>query len=229
MVSFDPEQLAGWVRGLELIGKGAEAEVYRGVYAGVAAVFKIRPPKPYRHPRLDASLRASRTRKEAKLTIRARRGGARTPIVLAVYPSAGLIVFELIQGPLLRDLLRGREKEAASYARDAGKLLAKLHSARVSHGDFTTSNIIVSESGLVAIDFGLAEADPGVEEMAVDLHLFRRSLESAHARIAAQAYEAFVDGYLEAGGSPTVARRAEEIRLMGRYVAARRSVWGGEG
>jgi TP53 regulating kinase-like protein len=229
MVSFDPHRLVEWVRGQELIGMGAEAEVYCGVYGGLEAVFKLRPPKPYRHPRLDSQIRATRTRKEAKLTIRARRGGVPAPAVLAVYPSAGLIVFEFIRGSLLRDYLDVEEGRAASLARAAGSLLGLLHRAGVAHGDYTTSNLIVAEGRLHVIDFGLAEADPSIEERAVDIHLFRRSLESAHARIAGEAYEAFVEGYISSGPPRALeaVRRAEEIRLMGRYVAERRSVWGG--
>ncbi|MEB3851764.1 MAG: Kae1-associated kinase Bud32 [Desulfurococcales archaeon] len=229
MVPLDARLALESLGRLPLLGRGAEAEVRLGSYAGLRAVYKLRPPKPYRHPRLDLSIRSGRTRREARLTLRARRGGAPAPAVLAAYPSLGLIVFEYVEGTLLREALRSSPQEAPRLLRLAGEVLAALHRARVSHGDYTTSNLIVTPSGgLVVIDFGLAEPDPGVEEMAVDVHLFRRSLESAHAHLAGPGYEAFLDGYKHAmgGGAGPIIRRAEEIRLMGRYVAERRSVWG---
>jgi Kae1-associated kinase Bud32 len=71
---------------LELIHKGAEAYLYRGVYAGVEAVYKYRVPKKYRHPELDARIRSSRTIREARIMLHARNSGVPVPAVLLVEP-----------------------------------------------------------------------------------------------------------------------------------------------
>jgi len=218
-----------WLEGLQLLGAGAEAEVRLGYYAGYKAVFKYRLPKRYRHPRLDSYLRSLRTRREASLLLRARGGGLPVPAVLAVYPSLGLLVMEYIEGELLRERLRRSPSEARGLVVEAGRILARLHSLGIAHGDSTTSNYIVSPRGLYLIDFGLSSQTRGVEERAVDVHLFRRSLESAHASIAGEAFKAFLEGYLSEAGEwgEGVVGRAEEIKLMGRYVAERRTVWRG--
>ncbi len=231
MVPLDPGRVRAYLESLPLLGKGAEAEVRVGDYAGVRAVFKYRLPKRYRHPLLDSRLRSTRTRREARLLDRAYSAGVRVPMLLAVYPSLGLLVVEYVEGVLLREWLMVQRSGWRPLVREAGSLLARLHRAGIVHGDSTTSNYIVARDGLYLIDFGLSEASHSIEERAVDVHLFRRSLESAHASIAERAFQEFLGGYLSAAGEwgVRVVRRAEEIRLMGRYVAARRSVWADHG
>jgi TP53 regulating kinase-like protein len=229
VVPIDPGRVRRWLESLRLLGAGAEAEVRLGDYAGYKAVFKYRLPKRYRHPKLDSYLRTLRTKREARLLLKARSGGLPVPAVLAVYPTLGLLVIEYIEGELLRERLRRDPRGSMGLVVEAGRILARLHSLGIVHGDSTTSNYIVSPSGLYLIDFGLADSSQGVEERAVDVHLFRRSLESAHASIAGNAFKSFLDGYLSEAGEwgERVVRRAEEIRLMGRYVAERRTVWRG--
>ena len=230
MVPLDPGGVRRWLESLQLLGAGAESEVRLGDYAGYRAVFKYRLPKRYRHPKLDSYLRSLRTRREARLLLRAREGGLPVPRILAVYPTLGLLVIEYIEGELLRERLRRDPHGSLGLVGEAGRILARLHSLGIVHGDSTTSNYIASPRGLYLIDFGLAEASEGLEERAVDVHLFRRSLESAHASMAVEAFKAFLEGYLSEAGEwgDRVVRRAEEIRLMGRYVAERRTVWRGE-
>lgn len=228
MVSTNPQRLVEWISNLPLASRGAESEIRVGRWAGVDAVFKLRVSKPYMHPRLDYSLRNSRTRREAKLLSRALGLGASVPRLLAVFPSAGLIVMERIDGVILRDaLLRGRYE--GLHVREAGRILGLLHKGWIAHGDPTTSNYIVSRDGRVyLIDFGLAEQVSSLEDLAVDIHLFRRAVESTHASIADKVYRCFSTGYLSAAGDlgRDVLKRAEEIRLRGRYVEERRrTVW----
>ena len=228
MVSFDAERLVEWVRSLELVKRGAESEIRVGHFMGLEAVFKLRVPKPYMDPQLDLDLRSFRTRREAKAMAAAIRGGVRAPRVYAVFPSAGLIVMERIKGPLLKEYLH-RGRGYGSLLREAGSMLARLHMAGLVHGDPTTSNYIVAESGeLYLIDYGLSSFSTSVEDRAVDIHLFRRALESTHATIAQEAFSEFLDGYKRIMGEEAgkVEERAEEIRLRGRYVEKRRTVWG---
>ncbi|WP_460124564.1 Kae1-associated kinase Bud32 [Stetteria hydrogenophila] len=219
--------LAGSASRLPLVARGAEAEIHVGAFMGLRAVYKLRVPKGYMHPRLDASLRLRRTRREARVMIAARRAGARVPRVYAVFPAAGLVVMEYLEGPTLREVFNRDPGLGVSLSREAGRILGLIHRAGVVHGDYTTSNLVQTERGLYAIDFGLADFSESLEERAVDIHLYRRSLESAHASHAPQAFKEFTEGYRETAPNPgEVLERAEEIRLRGRYVEARRrSVW----
>ena len=229
MVPGNLEGLIGWVRSLPLASRGAESEIRLGTWMGVEAVFKLRIPKAYMHPRLDHSLRMARTRREAKLLARAHSLGAKVPLLLGVFPSAGLIVMERIRGKVLRDHITSGEYKGDEF-KMAGEVLGKLHSGWISHGDPTTSNYIVSRGGVYLIDFGLADKATSIEDLAVDIHLFRRAVESTHAPLAREILDHFLEGYLAATGSlgNRVVERAEEIRLRGRYVEERRrTVWGG--
>ena len=222
------DRILAYVNKLKLLGRGAEAEVRLGFFAGLPAVYKIRKPKPYMHPRLARDLVFKRTRKESKAVTRVRRAGVRAPAVYAVLPDVGVIVLEYVRGPRLRDLFDADPNEALKHVAAAGRYLALIHRAGVVHGDYTTSNMIVRESSLYVIDFGLADFTVSIEERATDVHLFRRSLESAHARWARRAYEEFSKAYVSEFGEEgvKVLARAEEIRLRGRYVEERRkSVW----
>lgn len=231
MVSLAPRSLVEAASALPLIARGAEAEVRVGDFMGLRAVYKLRVPKAYMHPSLDETLRAWRTRREARVITAARAAGARVPVVYAVFPSAGLIVMEYIEGPRLREVFDYDPALGVRLSGEAGSILGLIHSAGVVHGDYTTSNLIYTGGALYAIDFGLADFSESVEERAVDVHLYRRSLESAHARYAAEAFEEFRRGYSRtAPDAGRVMERAEEIRLRGRYVEARRrSVWAGLG
>ena len=228
MVSFDAERLIEWVRSLELVKRGAESEIRVGSFMGLEAVFKLRVPKPYMDPELDLELRSFRTRREAKAMAAAISGGVRAPRVYAVFPSAGLIVMERIKGPLLKERLQVHG-DHGRLLHEAGGMLARLHRAGLVHGDPTTSNYIVAETGMLyLIDYGLSSFSTSVEDRAVDIHLFRRALESTHATIAQEAFTNFMEGYKRVMGEEAgkVEERAEEIRLRGRYVEKRRTVWG---
>ncbi|MEB3817024.1 MAG: Kae1-associated kinase Bud32, partial [Desulfurococcales archaeon] len=174
MVSLDVGSVESKLRQLKLIGVGAEAEVRLGSYAGIKAVFKYRPPKRYRHKLLDFNLRFARTRREARLLLKASENHIPVPDLLAVYPTLALLVMEYVEGELLRVKLRREPLERGDLLVDAGRILASLHSIGIVHGDSTTSNYIVTPDGrLYIIDFGLSSASQSLEERAVDVHLFK--------------------------------------------------------
>ena len=213
---------------LPIIARGAESELRLGVFSGIKAVFKIRRRKIYMDPSLDEDLRRARTLKEAKIIGAARESGARVPLLLAVFPSLFTIVMEYIEGPKLRDVVSTLDSGECRLLEEAGRILGILHEAGIVHGDPTTSNYIVSGRGVYMIDFGLSEFSTDIEDQAVDLHLFRRAVTSTHAPIADRAFECFVAGYrsVRGGRAERVLERADEIRLRGRYVEERRTVWG---
>ncbi len=210
-----------------LFKKGAESEIRLGYYLNIKVVFKIRRRKRYMHPKLDMYLREIRTRREAQTLIRVAEEGASVPRVLAIYPSIGLLVLEYIEGETLKHYL-SKFGFNQKLLIEAGRILAFVHKAKVIHGDPTTSNYIVSSNGLYLLDFGLADLGYDLEDRAIDLHLFGRALESTHVHLLGRAFKSFKEGYIEVLGSEAeeIIKRAEEIRLRGRYVETRRkSVW----
>jgi len=196
--------------------QGAEATV---TFEGDRVV-KERNPREYRHPDLDARLRAERTRAEARLTSEARRAGVPTPVLHDVDPARGRLVFQHVGTCDLREALTGERVRAV-----AGHL-ATLHEAGLVHGDPTTRNVRVDPVGkgkddetanpaLFFVDFGLGYYTDDPEDHAMDLHVFAQSLAGTadDADRLARAAEA---AYREAG-SEAVLEQLGEIEGRGRY------------
>ena len=139
----------------ELISQGAEALVYRTTYLlpSIPALLKLRPPKPYRHPALDARLTKHRCLTEARLLIRARSVGVPVPAVYFVDAPRGEIYMEWVCGHSVRQVLDGllaRVGGDVTVARmmvRLGQLVGMLHAADIVHGDLTTSNVMVRRHG----------------------------------------------------------------------------------
>lgn len=195
-----------------LLGQGAEAFVYLDGH-----VIKERPPKRYRFSTLDETLRKSRTRREAKIMDKLSLL-IPVPHLLSVDDALMTITMTHIPGELLRfALLRLGRDEAAHLFAHIGKYVSLMHAAHIVHGDLTTSNMIYTGEDAVLIDFGLAFVTQKVEDMAVDLHLFRQALESAHYSLWQNLWPAFLQGYSLWEGAPEVLSRLENVDRRGRY------------
>jgi N6-L-threonylcarbamoyladenine synthase/protein kinase Bud32 len=176
--------------------RGAEATVTLDPAAG--RVTKRRLPKGYRHPALDESLRARRTRSEARLTHDARVAGVPTPVVLDVDPSEATLVLEYVGD---RDL---RADVTAPLVREVAGHLARCHAAGLVHGDPTTRNVRVAgnapddgEARVSLVDFGLGYYTDDAEDFAMDLHVLGQALDGT-ADDAPRLREAALAAYREA-------------------------------
>ena len=189
--------------------RGAEAIVT--FHNGVAE--KRRVSKRYRVTALDKHIISDRTRAEARLIHAARRSGVPTPIISDITEDS--IVMEQIQGTLLTlDL-------SDDNIREAGRMVGRLHSAGIVHGDLTTSNLILRESDrkCVLIDFGLALVSSEIEQRGVDIHVLFQTLESTAPNRSDDLKAAFVEGYREIfSGAVEVITREHDIELRGRYL-----------
>ena len=200
----------------ELIFRGAEADVHRGSFLGVACVVKRRLPKAYRHPELDARIRRERTRNEALITAEAHAAGVPTPRVLDVDVPASTLLLEAIEGATLRDALRGPGNHLAQ-CRAFGAIVGRLHGAGLVHGDLTTSNVLVTSEGPALIDFGLAQRSREVEDCGVDLSLVERTFAATHPD-RPEFHAAFIEGYQSSFPDADAAlQRARDVRGRGRY------------
>lgn len=212
-----------------LLKKGAEANLYIESFARVLprvgegkVVVKHRIPKRYRISEIDKQLRESRTALESKLFADAKRAGVPTPLIYEVDRVGMRIVMEYVEGQQVKLVLDRLGPDARRKLCELiGRQVARLHRACITHGDLTTSNMILTREGKVYfVDFGLGEYNPSLEARGVDLHLLRRALQSIHFRITDEAYRAVLAGYKrEFGeGAEDVIERVEEIEHRGRYV-----------
>lgn len=197
---------------MQLVKRGAEADIYLADWYGKKAIAKMRAAKAYRHPALDSSVRRQRTVHEASLMSAAKAAGVLTPFVYFVDPDRAEIIMELVEGQIARDVLD------AGLCRQMGRYAALLHAANIIHGDLTTSNFIVGKR-LVLLDFGLSYYSERAEDRAVDVRLIKEVLTSAHIQLKG-AFASFVRGYASvAGGKGTkkVLENVQEIEQRGRY------------
>jgi TP53 regulating kinase-like protein/N6-L-threonylcarbamoyladenine synthase/protein kinase Bud32 len=206
------------MRNDEILGCGAEATVYRTTYLGRNAVVKTRVPKGYRHPELDRRLRSSRTKNEARVMIDARKAGVRTPVIYDIDVKECDITMEFIEGVKIKDILDNEPSKAKELCMMIGKVIAKLHNSGISHGDLTTSNMILTPDGEICMfDLSLGNAAADIEDLGVDIHLLQRAFTSAHSGLD-DGLAALMDSYSDDVKDPkNVLKRVDDIRSRGRY------------
>jgi len=208
---------------IQVIRIGAEAIVSKLRWNGFDLISKHRVPKPYRIPELDRWIRDKRTIHEAKILVELKRAGVPAPAIILLDRSSSTIYMQYIKGIELKKALD--ELDPVRIEKIAGKLgeiVGKMHLRGIVHGDLTTSNVILDETEKIyLIDFGLSSVSDDVEELAVDIHLLDRSLESAHHKIRERFMKHFLLGYSKIVGRDRtleILRKVKEIRMRGRYV-----------
>ncbi|KAI0394325.1 tyrosine protein kinase [Xylariaceae sp. FL0594] len=154
----------------ELITQGAEGRLYKTTYLlpSIPCALKYRPPKPWRHPVLDARLTRHRILSEARNLAKCRREGVAVPAVYAIDENAGWLMMEWVQGGPVRvainewlrrrrdeDLADGKRGDAivqgtseadadlVALLRRIGTAVGRLHKVGIVHGDLTTSNMML--------------------------------------------------------------------------------------
>ena len=207
-----------------LIHKGAEADIYLVNYMGEESILKVRVRKMYRDRSIDDYLVRSRTYKEAYVLEAAEKLGVPAPRLIYASINGGFLIMTYIKGEILRDLLLRNvlsEEAKEGIFRRLGVYLARLHNNGFSHGDLTTSNIIISGEGeLYLIDFGLANLNSSDEEKSVDVEMFERVLLSTHTSEAEKLFQWFIDEYVWHIENPDeILRRYRVIKWSGRYYA----------
>ncbi len=195
---------------MELIYRGAEAEIYKVEFLGLPIIIKRRIKKGYRYPSLDIRLRKGRTRKEARLMRRARLGGVPVPAILDIWNDS--LMMEYIEGNKLANSL------SPGLMVEFGKIACKLHSSGIAHNDLTPYNALVTSEGKIClIDFGLAEYTHSIEDYAVDLYVLKRSLMSLTDEWETL-WESFLEGYKGCYELfDKVIKRLAVVEARGRY------------
>jgi len=208
---------------LLLLKKGAEAYLHKEIWYSKHIIRKQRIKKDYRVSELDWTLRVDRTVREANLLRNAKIAGVPTPTVYEIDKRETTLVMEFIEGQRIKEILDELNAEAReTLSRQIGTLIGRLHKNNMIHGDLTTSNMILTETGKIyLIDFGLGYNSTSIEDKAVDLHLMKRALESTHYRVTEEVFSKILVGYQEEVGSSPMKEiydRMESIRKRGRYL-----------
>ena len=124
---------------------------------------------------------------------------------------------QYVNGKLIRDM---DEKSIPKTCLQIGKIVGRLHTNGVMHGDLTTSNFILSKKNLFLIDFGLANRTEKPDDHAVDLRLFKEILNSAHANVMEKSWKNFISGYENSVGKKRCKKILELVAVIesrGRY------------
>lgn len=209
-----------------LIKKGAEASLFLEDWHGQKVIMKRRLPKRYRLPEIDKKISTYRTLHEAQLLHFAKQAGVPTPTIFMVDLTDFNIIMQFIEGKQVKQVLNNySSRERRSLSKYIGEHIGLLHRNDIIHGDLTTSNIILTESGkVVFLDFGLGEKTIELESKGIDLHLMKRAFESTHFRYAEECFSAVLEGYTRVVGEKMTKRVLEkisEIEKRGRYISER--------
>ncbi|WP_457558466.1 bifunctional N(6)-L-threonylcarbamoyladenine synthase/serine/threonine protein kinase [Candidatus Harpocratesius sp.] len=215
--------LSNFLQNFEVIGHGAEAFLVRINWFEKPALLKNRIKKSYRISAIDLPLRIHRTITEGRLLISLYQAGIPVPLVYDIIPNEAALIMEFIEGNRLKDIIPElTPQKIQQYSYLIGEYLALMHNLEIAHGDLTTSNVILKPNHqLILIDFGLSVPDVGIEEKAMDIHLFQRVIKSSHGDYFDLMVPAFLNGYKHqiAGNYEKIIERVEKISLRGRYIS----------
>jgi Kae1-associated kinase Bud32 len=210
----------------KVIHQGAEATVTSGSWMGKSAVLKLRKPRGYRTPHLDRKLTRQRLTVEARALGRLQQYNISAPSMIDLDIEQGWILMSKIEGITLFDHLNNTNDSISEKIKSFGAIIRELHEIGISHGDLTTHNVLINDTGnLSLIDFGLAKIFPELENLGLDLQVLNECMTASHSEYQ-NAVDDMVEGYLSADSgkenvfsASEVISRFNEIRARVRYHA----------
>jgi len=203
---------------MQILYQGAESRIYLGTFDGQEVIVKERVSKGYRIKQLDEQLRKLRTRKEVKLLTEVRKLGIPTPKIFHVDEKNHKIIMENVKGYRLKEHLNSVSiEEAKAICSQLGKQIGKLHSHNITHGDLTTSNMILEDRQIYFIDLSLGEFTQRIEDKAVDMKLLKEALKSTHFKIFDATWNSILFGYREYKNSGEILTQLKKIEKRARY------------
>ncbi|KAI6204917.1 Non-specific serine/threonine protein kinase [Aphelenchoides besseyi] len=214
---------------LKLLSQGAEARLYRCVFLGKPAVMKERFTKHYRHPELDRRLTKERIRNESRAIVKCKQMGIDVPTIYFLNTQTNAIIFEYIDGVTAKEFIEQKrdvldaekfEETVKLLGREIGKVVSRIHSVGFSHGDLTTSNVMLRDGDpnrVCFIDFGLSANRSSAEDFGVDLYVLERAIRTTHVD-SDYLMDEILDGYSSIGwkGVKEALKKLAEVRMRGR-------------
>ncbi|AAR38899.1 NEQ044 [Nanoarchaeum equitans Kin4-M] len=184
------------------IARGSEGIIYLDYNDSLGIgkkpyIIKYRPPKKYRHEKIDISLRKFRLRREYKILQKAYKI-TNTPEPYLMDENKFIIAMQYIEGQPLN------VSNFVHYLKPMALIINTLHENNIIHGDLHPKNFILGDK-LYIIDFGLSFISNRVEDKAVDLYELRKLLKDR--------WEEFAQYYK----NDEVLKRVEDIERRGRY------------
>ena len=108
--------------------------------------------------------------------------------------------------------------EVKSICFQLGKQIGKLHSNNITHGDLTTSNMILKDGKIYFIDLSLGGFTQRIEDKAVDMKLLKEAVKSTHFKIFEEVWNSILEGYKEeCKNSNIILKQLKEIEQRARY------------
>lgn len=205
---------------MKLIKQGAEAKIMISRQDDQNVIIKDRIKKNYRIKQIDEKIRKSRTSLESNLLSEARRSGVPTPKIFEIDKKNHKIIMQYVDGERIKELLnRSDKKKIEQISFEIGKLIGKLHTRGIIHGDLTTSNMIMKNEKIYFIDFGLGFFSKKLEDQGTDLRLLHEALKSTHFKIMNVCWKRIIEGYQkEYSKANQVLKKIEEIKKRARYM-----------
>jgi Kae1-associated kinase Bud32 len=180
----------------------AEAILEEKLIDGRKIISKKRISKGYRDSVFDEHIRKIRTKSESKILKEAGQI-INCPRVFGVNEKTFEIEMEKIKGLTVKEFLKScTNKQAEQICVQIGGEIKKIHNSGIIHGDLTTSNMIVNFSNKIPkkiqlknlknlkklnqspkiffIDFGLGFYSKKIEDVAVDLIVFKKTFNATH-------------------------------------------------
>jgi len=199
---------------MELIDKGAEANLYRDN----DRLLKQRVSKKYRIKELDERLRRLRTRHESNLLKKLSDIGIDVPKLYESDEKEYKILMEYIDGKLIKNVFESEsDPKIEELSRDIGKILADMHKDNIIHNDLTTSNMLLEDNKIYFIDLGLGMISTRIEDKAVDLVVLKKSLKASHPKKFDLIWNNIIKGYFKYDRNQEVFKRVEIIEKRVRY------------
>lgn len=205
---------------MKMIKQGAEAKLFLDEKDNQKIIIKDRIKKEYRIDEIDKKVRKLRTAQEYNLLSEARRANVPTPRIFGIDKENNKIIMEYVDGVRIKELFNETDKKKIEQiCFEIGRLVGKLHSTGIIHGDLTTSNMILWDKNIYFIDFGLGFFSRKIEDQGTDLRLLHEALKSTHFKIIDICWKKIIEGYKkEYQKSNEVLEKIEEIKKRARYV-----------
>ncbi len=191
---------------------GGESVIENSKFEGMECVIKRRRGGEYRNQKINANINNSRIKRETRILHSLKSVGIKTPNVLYSDLNDSSMILSKVDGTVLSQLVTNTEFDA--YIEKVGKKVALMHDNGISHGDLNAGNVIVGED-IFLIDPSMGEMDAELEDLGVDVHLMKESLDALGR---GASFGRFLKGYEMCARYDEVLNKVGEIERRRRYI-----------